>query len=453
MSKIVSINNINKTIRYFKKNGLKAAYYAAKERVENRGKQPYVYAVPTATELDMQKQDSDCSMRISVVVPTYNTPESFLRELIEAVVEQSYANWELILADASDKGDVEAVTGEYAKKDNRIKYLRLDDNLGISDNTNAGISVATGEYIALLDHDDILTPDALYHMVKKIEACDIMPAICYSDEDKTDTDSKTYYDPNIKYDFNYDLLLTNNYICHLMFIKRDKLSRIKLRKEYDGAQDFDLVLQIVEDLINFDKVGIAELGDRIVHVPKVLYHWRCHAESTASNTASKMYAYEAGLRAVKNHIKNVWGEEIEVIHSKHLGFYRVLWKNNISDYFGLRPEVGVLIGRVLNKNGKMCPCIMNECGDWLYEGINRHYAGELNRFDCMQDVYAADIRYAKINPAAMPLINEVLAYFGADIDNINDKDAKRIFAECGKRLRDRGYLIVYDPSVDDIEVN
>jgi len=474
MAKVINKSNISKTIRYLKKNGLINTYYAAKERVELKKAEPYIYVAPTEDELERQRAWSglflgegsggnDCiedpgrftyMPTVSLVMPAYETPERFLREAIDAVISQTYPNWELIIADASESESVNRVVSEYTNCDYKlglgresekkhdcgfesergtIRYFRLTENKGISDNTNAAIVQAKGDYIALLDHDDLITPDALFEMVdalnKYMDASDvdqILPAILYSDEDKIDADSTTYFDPHKKYEFNYDLLLTNNYICHLMMVRSDILHKIRLRGEYDGAQDYDLVLQIVRYLVKEEGVKIPALGKHIIHVPKVLYHWRSHANSTAENTASKMYAYEAGLHALKEHVESLYGRNnndsssnANVSHSKHLGFYNIKWGDKPTDIFNFRPEVGAIIGRVLDKRGNMTRVIKDQNGMWLYEGINKHYAGELNHFDCEQNVYYADEKYMVRRPG------------------LEDYDSTKLARE--------GYMIVYLP--------
>ena len=258
----------------------------------------------------------------------------------------------------------------------------------------------------------------------------------YSDEDKLDSDSGQYFDLHKKYNFNYDLLLTNNYICHLLLIKTEILDKIRLRKEFDGAQDYDLVLQVVRNIVGEKKVPISRLNEHIIHVNKVLYHWRSHVNSTAANTDSKLYAYEAGLRALEEHIKlmheqetdrqetrgkEAGSQEIQILHSKHLGFYTIKWGDRPEDIFKYRPEIGAIIGRVLNKSGRMTRCIQNETGQWLYEGINNHFSGELNRFDCAQDVYSADMAHMIKRP---------------ELPDDYDSD----------KLREEGYLILYMPN-------
>ncbi|MBD5444169.1 MAG: glycosyltransferase, partial [Lachnospiraceae bacterium] len=331
--RILNVNNIRKTINYLRKNGIKHAYYAAMERIEEEKNSDYIYEEPPKGLLLKQREKAQkMPYKFSIVVPAYETKEEYLRELIDSVLYQSYENWELIIADASLGDRVKKVVSEYLEsrhsgsedfksREKRIKYIRLTENKGISENTNAGIRAATGDYIALLDHDDLITADALYevaYVIQMYEEKDSRPILIYSDEDKYD--GKNVKEPHIKSEFNLDLILSNNYICHLMVVEAACMKELMLRREYDGAQDYDLVLRVVSKLM--DRADIQKLKENIIHVPKVLYHWRCHRDSTAENTASKSYAYEAGKRALEDFCNNRnW--KVKVSHALHLGFYRI----------------------------------------------------------------------------------------------------------------------------------
>lgn len=257
--------------------------------------------LPTEQEL-MQQRASWKHMpfgpKISIVVPTYRTKERFLRPLIDCVLQQTYGNLELCIADGSCDGgeSVGKIVAEYAAHDDRIRYQALDANGGISKNTNAGFAMATGEYIALLDHDDLLTPNALYEMVAKMNEKGEAPLFIYSDEDKIDAEGSIHFEPHFKGDFNEELLNHYNYICHFLVLQRSLLERVKgLDATYDGAQDYDFVLRCSENLKNH----------QIAHVPKILYHWRVHSSSTAGFSGNKDYAYEAAIRAVNEHLNRI----------------------------------------------------------------------------------------------------------------------------------------------------
>ena len=300
MAKIFSL--MSRLCGEIKKNGVSNTYYKVKEKqAKNQAQKNYemerLAALPTAEELEAQRKRNFLKdITFSIVVPTFQTPEKFLRQMIESVLGQTFCRVELILADGSSDDSVEKIVSEYAAADTRIKYQRLSENKGISENTNEGLKMATGEYIGLLDHDDILELHALYEMRMAI-AGNPEADVLYSDEDKVSFDLTTYFEPHFKPDFNPDLLRSNNYICHFLVFKRELLEQVGgFRTEYDGAQDFDLVLRLTEK------------AKCVVHIPKVLYHWRSHDASTATNPMSKLYAYEAGKRAVEDHLKRC-GEE------------------------------------------------------------------------------------------------------------------------------------------------
>ncbi len=228
---------------------------------------------------------------ISILVPLYNTPEKFLKEMIDSVLEQTYGNWQLCMADGSDEshGYVGDVCRSYMEKEPRILYRKLKENRGISENTNACMEMAEGEYLALFDHDDLLHPSALF---------EVMIAITRSDADFVYTDEASFarrethlLSVHRKPDFCMENLRANNYICHFTVFKKALLDKSGLfRREYDGSQDFDLILRLCENAAN------------IQHIPKVLYFWRAHSGSVAQDISSKEYAIDAGLRAVEAHL-------------------------------------------------------------------------------------------------------------------------------------------------------
>ena len=228
----------------------------------------------------------------SVLVPVFRPDMKFLEEMIASLKAQTYSRFELVLADASpEDGALKACLENAAKKDSRIRPLFLQENGGISENTNAALEAAKGDYIALLDQDDLLHPDALYQMA---EALNREPAadFLYSDEDKLNMDTGLHFDPYFKPDFSPALLLSGNYICHLLVLKKELAVKAGgFRKAYDGAQDHDLVLRA------------SELAEKIVHVPKILYTWRVHSGSTAKGIGEKNYAEEAGKHAVEDALR------------------------------------------------------------------------------------------------------------------------------------------------------
>lgn len=232
--------------------------------------------------------------KISVVAPLYNTPPRFLRQMIGSVTGQSYQNWQLVLADASDAAhsEVGRIAGAYAKKDGRITYVKLGENKGIAGNTNAGLAAAQGDWLTLLDHDDLLYKNALFEVAKAAAGgADFV----YSDEIVLTENLKHLVDYHFKPDFEPDYLRGCNYITHLAAFSRALLDRAGggERSEYDGSQDFELILRLTER------------AEKILHLPYVLYIWRSHAGSTASSMEAKPYALAAGERAINSHLARV----------------------------------------------------------------------------------------------------------------------------------------------------
>ena len=261
---------------------------------------------------------------ISIVIPLYQTPEPYLRELIDSVKAQSYENWQLCLADGSPDDRLKGFLDRNYGKENRIVYRKLEQNGGISVNTNEAVMLATGEYLMLCDHDDTLEPDALYEITKAINEKDA-PDVLYTDEDKVSMDGKHYFDPNFKPDYNLFRLRENNYICHIFVVKKALTDRVGLlRTEFDGAQDYDFIFRCCEE------------ADKVVHIPKVLYHWRCHMDSTAADPESKAYAYQAGRRAIKEHYQRM-GIDASVEMTERPGWYRSYVK--IQD----NPKISIII--------------------------------------------------------------------------------------------------------------
>jgi glycosyltransferase involved in cell wall biosynthesis len=266
--------------------------------------------------LDIQKQLSSLVVKptISIIVPVYNPDKQLLIDCIESVMNQSYSNWELCLADdASPEGYVREVLEEYAVKDKRIKPIFREINGHISAASNSAIELSTGEWLALLDHDDELHEHALYHVVsainKKPEA-----ELIYSDEDKLDEQGHRI-DPHFKSDWNLDLLYSQNYVSHLGVYKTDIINKIGgFRLGYEGSQDYDLLLRYSREIDHAN----------IVHIPKVLYHWRMVAGSTALASDEKSYTTDAGIKALQDHF-NVLNKEVTVQQGKHANIYKVNW--------------------------------------------------------------------------------------------------------------------------------
>ncbi len=319
------MGNIHKTIAYLKRNGLKKTVRMAIQRInEERREGSYELdrAFETATPGELMSQKHHVFKKpvmLSLLVPAYETPDKYLRELLDSLFSQSYENFELIIADASESSIVKDAVSGYS--DRRLVYIKLEANEGISGNTNRALENARGDAVVFIDHDDFLEPDALYHLALAFdEGADLV----YTDEDKF-CDGR-YMKAHRKPDFNYDLLLSNNYISHLFAARTELVKRLGgLRREYDGAQDFDLILRCAHEIMKetgFFEGLFTDVYKRIVHVPKVLYHWRIHSASTAENPTAKSYAYEAGRRVLTEHMKER-GIKCRVRHTEHLGFYKI----------------------------------------------------------------------------------------------------------------------------------
>ena len=315
--KKVSPYNIKKGILYLRHYGLKEFWVKLTERFQADDvdyEQWYENHKALPEELEKQKNEKwKRKPLISIVVPVYNTPQVFLRQMIESVQNQSYSEWELCIGNASPENkEMKKILEEY-KNDARIKEVEIPENKGISQNTNRAMEIASGEWIGLLDHDDLLAPNALYEIAKAVNE-HLDAEVIYTDEDKVTTDLKEHFQPHLKPDFNLDLLRSNNYICHFFVASRDLIKRVGgFRPEFNGAQDYDLILRCTEQ------------AKQIVHIPKILYHWRVHKASTADNPASKMYAFDAGKRAIEEHLVRCRTKGT-VQHTKDLGFYRVKYE-------------------------------------------------------------------------------------------------------------------------------
>lgn len=297
---LMNMETVHVALDFWKENGLKALIIKSRHKLQGLDNdydygEWYKLTKPTEEELEAQRTEIFPVMpKFSIVIPLYKTPGKYLKEMLDSILAQTYDNWELCLADGSPKGqDVSRVVKRYAEKDARICYQVLGENRGISGNTNAALEMATGDFVVLADHDDTLSPHALYECARTINKhprADVL----YSDEDKMDMDGGALFDPHFKPDFNPDLLTSVNYICHLFVVKRELLEQAGgLRQEYDGAQDYDFIFRCTEQ------------ATEICHIPKVLYHWRCHQDSTASNPESKLYAFEAGAKAIMAHYERM----------------------------------------------------------------------------------------------------------------------------------------------------
>ncbi len=413
------------------------------EEAVNAEEDTYAEETAFTEEPEASAEAADRQIFISILIPVYDPDPAAFADLIYSLDKQTYTHFEAVIADGSTGDGVEAMIHAYTRDENRpyqIRYKRLPENKGISGNTNAAINMATGEYSAFLDHDDFLSPDALSEVAAALQTgADIV----YTDEDKYD--GKRFFKANRKPDFNLDLLLSNNYICHFLVVKTELLIEAGgLRSEFDGAQDHDLMLRLIE------KVDI----DKIAHVPKVLYHWRVSGDSTAENPDSKSYAYDSGKKAIGDYFSRR-GIEVNILDTAHRGFfyteyqgeipleaYKLLlskrlvpmspdYEKRLSSYFN-RAEVGAVGGRVIGTLGRIL------CNGYttdslgrrvsLFKGINTNFSGDMHRAAVPQDVEA-------VSGKACVVRKELMQYY--------DKDPMVFF----ERIREKGFLVIIDPNV------
>ena len=307
---------IKKGLLYLRHYGVREFWIRLHERFEPE-------EVPYGPWFEASRPDEACLARqrerrwprdhvtFSLAVPAWRTDPGFLDQMIASVCAQTYPYWELCIVNASPEDErMREVLSRHAAGDERIRVKELRENLGISGNTNAAFEMCTGEWTGLLDHDDLLSPQALYLAADTL-AREPEAELMYTDEDKVTEDPDEHFQPHFKPDYNPDLLRSNNYICHFLLIRRTLLARIGgMDPAFDGAQDYDLIFRACEK------------ARGIVHIPEILYHWRTHSQSTADNPVSKMYAFEAGKRAIEAHLARC-GCPGEVTHTKDYGFYRV----------------------------------------------------------------------------------------------------------------------------------
>lgn len=389
---------------------------------------------------------------VSIVVPTYCTGETVLREMMESVLGQTYDNWELILADGSDANSdgiprIQTIAESYHC--DRIHYHKLEGNLGISANTNEGFRHAKGEYIALLDHDDLLAPNALYEMVNCVnlrrEQGEI-PLMIYSDEDKITEDGSLHFEPHFKPDYNEELLNQYNYICHFLMVHKSVLVQVgMLDPAYDGAQDYDFVLRCSEALAQ----------ERIAHVKKIVYHWRVSASSTAGYSGNKDYARIAQQRAVDAHKARIGvnpysGESNYIIcQGSDIQPLDLEWDRELASLFlGHKYPVGMVCGRLVHGKGFWTGRVVS-CGYRIgrdgdveanFAGVRGFKKGYFQRAFVPQNVSAGSLDFCVIDRVAFERVggyDESLPAPYRDMD----------FAF---RLREAGYSVLLNPQVSAV---
>lgn len=397
ISERLNKENVKKGFEYIRRNGVSRFWTLAKAKAFPAGKsykEWYEEHCPTKEEL-MRQREVEFSVQplISIVVPTYQTPIPFLKDMIDSVRKQSYEKWELCIADGSLNGDendtkvirVREELNRYSMEDKRIKVVYLEENQGIAENTNQALALATGEYIGLFDHDDMLTPDALYEIVKAINDYDY--DVLYTDEDKISENSHDYKKPVFKPDYSPELLCANNYITHFFVAKKSIVDRLEgFRKEYDGSQDYDFIFRCVE------------LAKKVGHVSKVLYHWRMHGGSVAGDPTSKMYAYDAGKKAIQSHYERV-GIQANVEHMERLGLYHTEYK------MIKQPLISVIIYGEDDEKKK-------RCSEWF----------KRKDYSNLEILASAGISVEEINALAEKAIGSYLFFVSENLESV-ERDA------------------------------
>lgn len=343
----INAKNIKKAITYIKRNGVSKLVHRLRygSYIAQSDYQTWLFAQRvTKKNLETQSKTKFAySPKISILVATFNTKEEYLKEMIDTVVNQSYSNWELCIADGSTNDFVEKYVREhYSNYGDKIKFQKLDQNYGISGNTNKAFEMATGDYITVYDHDDTLELDCFFEIVKALQ--EYRYDVLYTDEDKFDDSTKMYNDPNLKPDFSEDLLRSHNYITHLFIVNKKIVDEVGYyNSEFDGSQDYDYIFRCVEK------------ANAVYHIPRILYHWRMHPESTAQNPESKLYCYDAGKRAIEAHYKRIGVEAtVEFLPKPMYGMYHTIYSTKDN------PLVSILIP---NYNHKP---ILKTCIDSLY---------------------------------------------------------------------------------------
>lgn len=298
------------------------SYFAYDSYLNERKGNDYNYWIkvneqnrPEAYELKQLISHFDKEVLFSIVMPTYNTEEKYLRECLDSILKQSFTNFEICIADdnSPDKR-VKEVLDEYVKAHKQVKVVYRKANGHISEATNSALALAKGKYIVLIDHDDLLAQDALYYVAQVIKE-NADAKIIYTDEDKVD-EYGNRSNPHFKSDWNYDLFLSQNYVSHLGVYEKKLIDKIKgFRKGVEGSQDQDLLLRCLPYV----------KPNQIVHIPKVLYHWRAISGSTATGAGEKDYTTNAGIKALQDYLKNNFKEKITVEKGKVPNTYKVNW--------------------------------------------------------------------------------------------------------------------------------
>ena len=351
----------------------------------------------------------------SIIVPLYKTPLAFFRDMADSVLRQTYENWELVLVNSTPEDALLAqLISDYVRQDTRIKLIELEGNFGITENTNRGIEVASGDFICFFDHDDVLEPDILFEYASALNSNDAIDLL-YCDEDKLFPDGH-FGNPTFKPDFSLDMIRDNNYICHLLTVRKSVYDRIEpSTSDLDGAQDHAMVLKIVEQ------------GGEVHHVPRILYHWRMSENSTAANADSKPYATLAGIRAVQQHLDRVGIEA--VVECSHGRAFRYLPKYSVKD----SPLVSVIVpttGRSATLQKFLSSLCRSTYSNYevILVGVADCMQSILDAGDCLKD--SSGCRFVEapgsfaisqwLNAGASAALGSILIFCHDDIVPMND---------------------------------
>ncbi|MCR4589719.1 MAG: glycosyltransferase [Lachnospiraceae bacterium] len=437
---------LNKIRDYTERNGADAAFFRVleglKEWADDRSYSREVLMLPETGDTETKES----GFFLSVIIPVYSPDMDDFAHLLDSLLRQTYTDFEVVIADGSADTAIENVVKVYDGDPDvhlLIKYERLKENLGISGNTNEALKRAEGDYVVFIDHDDFIEPDALLETVKAIkEGAELI----YTDEDKYDGVRDRYFCPNRKPDFNLDLLLSNNYICHMLTVRKDLVEKAGgFRSGYDGAQDHDLLLRLSEIIPR----------EKTAHIPKILYHWRLSENSTAGNPESKVYAYDNGKKAVEDYFSRR-GIGASVHHTSHRGFFRADYSGAeaaedscrifvdrslqsltpgyeklLRGYFA-REEVGIVGAAIIGKSGRTVSNGYTKLPDGTrtaeYGKIDYRFSGYMHRAHMIRETEA-------VSAHAFAIRKELL-----------DTVSRDVFHMCG-RVRERGFSVIVDPNI------
>lgn len=417
----------------------------------------YELTKPKDSDIEtLRSIDFQGTIKFSIVIPIYDTSDEFLYLLFESILCQTYGNFEVCVVDATNYNNCKNNPKRFFEKlldktnplkiksyiniydSDVIKVKYIDENKSIADNTNIAINMASGDYVVLCDHDDALTYDAIYEVYNAIKSNKDAELI-YSDEDKVDTKNESYFEPALKPDFNLDMLLSVNYFCHLTTIKKSLLDELYKkdnmyeRPEYNGAQDYDLFLRLVNLIINKSyKDGKYDVSS-IVHIPKVLYHWRCHKESTAKNYDSKMYAFKNGENAILDFYKNTkidFPKVLDVKKGHDFGLYHTIYDKNVDEPLvsiiipnkDHKDDLDLVIKSVTNGNYKNVEFVICENNSTEKETFD-YYETLKNDKRIKVVTYKGAFNYSKINNFARTYATgKYLLFLNNDVEMI-EKDS------------------------------